>query len=218
MKKQIGIIVYILIGYISIAGAVDTQFISGVMEVTLRTGPGIDHRVIAMVSSGDSLEVIERGPKWSKVRKSDGKEGYVLNRFLTSDLPCNLVLKRLKKKHEMLLEQSAEPLKEVARLTDENVQLKNDLKTTKDALKSLQAAHEALKEDSKNFLKIKTEYDQAAKDLTEQTARVNRLESEIAKLGWNQNIRWFLSGAGVLISGFLIGLFSKRRRRRSSLL
>ena len=36
-----------------------------------------------------------------------------------------------------------------------------------------------------------------------------KLEAEIAQLGWNQKIRWFLSGAGVLFFGFLIGFFSK---------
>jgi SH3 domain protein len=218
MKRQFGIIFYILIGFVTIAGAGDTRFVSGVMEVTLRTGPGTDHRVIAMVASGDRLEIIEGGEKWSKVRRVDGKEGYVLNRFMTPEIPCQIILKRLETKHQNLVDQSAEPLKEVARLTDENDQLKTDLAAAENSLKNLQASHNALKKDSKNFLKIKSKYDNTAKELTEQTARVKKLEAEIAQLGWDQKVRWFLSGAGVLLLGFLIGLFSKRRKRRSSLL
>jgi SH3 domain protein len=218
MKKQLGIVFYILIGYITIAGAADTRYVSGVMEVTMRTGPGTDHRVIAMVSSGEQLEIIEEGAIWSKVSRNDGKIGYVLNRFITPEVPCHILLKQLETKHQALLEKSAEPLKEVARLTDENAQLKTGLDAAENSLKILQTAHEALKKDSKNYLKIKSKYDKTSKGLTEQTARVKKLEAEIAQLGWNQKIRWFLSGAGVLFFGFLIGFFSKRRRRRSSLL
>ncbi len=218
MKKQIVIIACLLMGSISLAGAGDTRFVSGVMQVTLRTGPGTDHRVIAMVSSGENVDVLESGAKWSKVRKDDGKIGYILNRFITPDVPCPIILKRLEKKHQTLLEKSAEPLKEVARLTDENSQLKTDLAAAEASLKDLQTAHEALKKDSRNFLKIKSKYETAAKDLTRQTNRVTELEAQIAQFGWNQNIRWFLTGAGVLFIGFLIGLFAKRRRRRSSLL
>jgi len=218
MKKQLGIVFFILIGHITITGAADTRYVSGVMEVTMRTGPGTDHRVIAMVSSGEQLNVIETGPTWSKVSRSDGKTGYVLNRFITPDVPCHIRLKQLETKHQTLLEQSAEPLKEVARLTEENTRLKTSLDTAENSLKNLQAAHDALIKDSRNYLKIKSKYDKTSKGLSEQTARVKKLEAEIAQLGWNQKIRWFLSGAGVLFFGFLIGLFSKRRRRRSSLL
>jgi hypothetical protein len=44
------------------------------------------------------------------------------------------------------------------------------------------------------------------------------MEKEIARLSLNRNIRWFLSGAGVLVLGFIIGFSTKKQRRRSSLL
>jgi len=85
-------------------------------------------------------------------------------------------------------------------------------------LNNLQIEHETLKKESKDFLNIKTKYDKTSKQLAEQSERVEKLEAEISRLGWNQNIRWFLGGAGVLLLGYIIGFFSKRRRRRSSLL
>ncbi len=171
-----------------------------------------------MVSSGEKIIVLEPGNEWSKVRLNDGKIGYVLKRFITAETPCNITLDRLQKKHHSLVEQSAEPLKEVARLTDENEQLQTNFAAVERSLNDLQIEHETLKKESKDFINIKTKYTQTSKQLTEQSGKVEKLESEIARLGWNQSIRWFLSGAGVMLLGYIIGFFSKKRRRRSSLL
>lgn len=218
MIKRLGITSFILIFYITSMHAADSRFVTEAMEVTLRTGPGTDHRVIAMVSSGEKIEIVEPGKIWSEVRLEGGKVGYMLNRFITSTPPCNITLEKLQKKHQTLVEQSAEPLKEVARLTSENEQLQTNFAAVEHSLNNLQIEHETLKKESKDFLNIKTKYDKTSKQLAEQSERVEKLEAEISRLGWNQNIRWFLGGAGVLSLGYIIGFFSKRRRRRSSLL
>lgn len=202
----------------NIAHAASTNYVSGVMQVTLRTGPGTTHKVTAMVSSGEKIAVLEPGKNWSKVQLGDGKVGYMLNRFITADIPCNITLEKLQKKHQTLVEQSTEPLKEVARLTDENEQLQTNFTAVERSLNDLQIQHETLKKESKDFINIKSKYTETSKQLTEQSGKVEKLESEIARLGWNQSIRWFLSGAGVMLLGYIIGFFSKKRRRRSSLL
>lgn len=218
MMKRLGITSIILIFYITSTYADSFRFVTEAMEVTLRTGPGTDHRVIAMVSSGEKIEIVEPGTNWSEVRLEGGKVGYMLNRFITATPPCNITLEKLQKKHQILLEQSAEPLKEVDRLTSENEQLQTNFAAIEHSLNNLQIEHETLKKESKDFLNIKTKYDKTSKQLAEQSARVEKLETEIARLEWNQNIRWFLGGAGVLLLGYIIGFFSKRRRRRPSLL
>jgi len=78
--------------------------------------------------------------------------------------------------------------------------------------------YEALKRDSKEFLKLQSKFKESSSKLSEQTKKAEKFEDELTKLLWNQNIKWFLSGAGVLILGFIIGFSTKRQRRRSSLL
>ena len=63
-----------------------TMYVSEIIEITLRTGPGIDHKVIAMVPSGVELTVLESGGEWTRGRLPNEKEGYVLNRFLTNTI------------------------------------------------------------------------------------------------------------------------------------
>jgi SH3 domain protein len=86
------------------------------------------------------------------------------------------------------------------------------------ALKDLQKEYDTLKSGSAEYIKLKTTYQKTSSKLSEQTERADKVEGELAKLLRSQNIKWFLSGAGVLLLGFIIGYSSKRQRRRSSLL
>lgn len=218
MIKRLGITSFILIFYITSTHAADFRFVKEGKEVTLRTGPGTDYRVIAMVSSGKKIEIVEPAKNWTKVRLEGGKVGYMLNRFMTSTPSGDIILEKSQEKQNALVEQYSEPLKEVARLTSENEQLQTNFAAIEHSLNNLQIEHETLKKESKDFLNIKTRYTKTSQKLADQSAKVEKLEAEIARLGWNQKIRWFLCGAGILLLGYIIGFFSKKRGRRSSLL
>lgn len=218
MLKRMLLFLILIFCLAVISHAEQINYVTGFVEVTFRTGPGTSHKVIDMLGSGDRVAVLETGKNWSKVRLDNGKIGFMLNRFITSEVPCRITLERLQNKHKTLVEQSAEPLKEVARLTEENEQLQTSFASVERSLNDLKIQHETLKKESKDFIDIKAKYTESSKKLIEQTSKVEKLEAEIARLGWNQSIRWFLCGAGVMLLGYIIGFFSKKRRRRSSLL
>jgi SH3 domain protein len=71
-------------------------------EITMRTGPGTDRKIISLVQSGKALEVLEKGEEWSMVRTLNGKEGWVLNRYLTASQPCAMVLDRVRQDYDVL--------------------------------------------------------------------------------------------------------------------
>lgn len=80
----------------------ETMYIDDIVKITVRTGPGIAHKIVAMIKSGERVEVLkteEPDKEWSLVRITNGKEGWVLSRFLKSKEPDGLILERLKKKH-----------------------------------------------------------------------------------------------------------------------
>ena len=60
--KRTPIIVFGLLLFAGVALA-ETRYISEQLEVTLRTGPGNDRKIIAMLKSGQSLELLEPGEK-----------------------------------------------------------------------------------------------------------------------------------------------------------
>jgi SH3 domain protein len=196
----------------------ESAFITDIFEVTLRTGPGIDHKIVSMLRSGQPVTVTEAGNEWSQVVLPDGKEGYVLSRFISVGPPARLSLERVRDAYEALKTKAARLEEENSRLVSENQGIENQLETVSNQLEAVGKEYAALKSESSDFFSLKKRYEQAASQLQEKTERVTKLEEQVSQLQLNKNIRWFLGGAGVLVLGFLIGFSAKKQRRRSSLL
>jgi len=193
------------------------MYVSDMLKLTLRTGPSIENKIIAVIESGQMMEVIQYGDEWSQVRLPSGKEGWVLSRYLTTDETNNIKLERLETMHNNLTIQAAELLEENNRLKTENTRLSTEFKAGQKELVKTKDDYEALKAESAEFLTLKANYNRAASQLAEQTARAKQLEEQLSSLEMNTYIKWFLAGSGVLIVGFLIGFSTKRQRRRPSL-
>lgn len=193
------------------------MYVSDILKLTLRTGPSIENKIIAVIESGQMMEVIQFGDEWSQVWLPCGKEGWVLSRYLTTDETNNIKLERLETMHNNLTIQAAELLEENNRLKTENTRLSTEFKAGQKELVKTKSDYEALKAESAEFLTLKANYNRAASQLAEQTARAKQLEEQLSSLEMNTYIKWFLAGSGVLIIGFLIGFSTKRQRRRPSL-
>jgi SH3 domain protein len=215
--KKLGIIGICLFLF-STAVSAETKYINDKMKITLRTGPANDRKIIALLSIGQQVEVLKPGEEWTQVRSGDGKEGWVVSRFLTDKMPSSIELEVLKNKHQALLARDALLLEENKTLKAENDAFSDDLAATKKKLQALNTSYESLKTASAEFLDLQSKYKKMSAKLAEQTQKADKYEEDLTKLLWNKNIKWFLSGAGVLILGFIIGFSAKRQRRRSSLL
>ena len=193
------------------------MYVSDILKLTLRTGPSIENKIIAVIESGQMMEVIKFGDEWSQVQLPNGKEGWVLSRYLTTSETHNIKLERLEAKHKNLMIQAAELLEENNRLEAENKRVGTEFNANQEQLVKMKADYEALKTEAAEFLTLKTNYKRAASQLAEQTAKAKQLEEELSSLEMNTYIKWFLAGSGVLIVGFLIGFSTKRQRRRPAL-
>ena len=194
------------------------MYVTEIMTVTMRTGPGTQNKIIAILNSGDKLEVIKQGEGWSYVRLANGKEGWVLTRYLTSQTPTRPLLNNLEKKHEMLMEKCRATGEDNTRLKSENDQLKSDLEENIRKLAEMTALYETLKTESSDFIAVKSQLDKTAKDLDNAKQNEKQLEKMVVKLRNNQILKGIMLGAGILLLGILLGSISKRQKRRSSLL
>jgi SH3 domain protein len=215
--KKLGIIGICLVLF-STPVLAETQYINDKMKITLRTGPANDRKIIALLNIGQKVEILKPGEDWTQIRLDNGKEGWVLSRFLTKKIPSRIELEVLKDKHQALLARDALLQEENKTLKAENQAFNNDLASTQKKLQALNTSYESLKTASKEFLDLQSKYKKMSVKLAEQTQKADKYEEDLTKLLWNKNIKWFLSGAGVLILGFIIGFSTKRQRRRSSLL
>ena len=196
----------------------EKKYINDLLEITLRTGQGIDHKIIEIVKSGQMVEVIKPGNQWTKIRQLNGTEGWVVSRFLTSNKPNILLLKELQEKHEAIMIRTDSQLEEIAKLQEDNKELRSKLTVSAKTLNDLNNSYETLKKGSGDFLQLKSNYNKATAQLTKQKQKIQKYEDELSKLEQRQIFRWIFTGAGILFLGFLIGLSGKRQRRRLSLL
>lgn len=204
---------YAFISFLFLSGMVqaETGYVSGVMEVTLRTGQGTSNKVIAMVRSGEALEMLETGDRWTRVRIPSGKEGWILTRFITNERPRKLQLERLKKKYEKLADRYNTLKEKSAGLKVENAKLSEALAARNKGLSEVTTAFEALKERSAEFFELETNYKKSSAELSRQKERTELLEDRLSE----KNIRWFLCGAGVLFTGILLGGIARRKKQTS---
>ena len=212
MKNFIVVGIWLLL--FSLPVQAKTMYVSDIVKITLRTGSGADHRVIGMLQSGQEVEVFKSEDEWTQVKLTNGKQGWVLSSLLTSDKPKILLLDQTTERNKALISQLSDLTNNNNELSEANKGLENELAQLKKNLQETGRSYETLQKESSEFLAIQSKYKKSAQELDAQVKKANEMEAEIGKFKSNQNIKWFLIGAGVLLLGFLLGLSVKRERRR----
>lgn len=192
-----------------------TRYVSDRMEITLRSGPGTQFKILELLTSGQAVQILDAGPEWSRVRVGQDAEGWVLNRYLMDQPTARIQLERMERRHRTLLERSAALEAENAQLKARNAQLSEALAAEEKESEQLRQSYEQLKADSAEFLSLQERYQKNAAALESRTERISQLEESLATLERNHAIRWFLAGGGILLVGFLVGVRSRKKRSRS---
>jgi SH3 domain protein len=193
-------------------------YVADSFEITLRTGPSTENKIIAMPSSGQPLEVLDAEGDWTHVRmqKADGDtiEGWVLTRYLSARLPWQVQAETLNAENASLREKLAYAEKELKEATAGEQDLAAKLKESTEAFENVRAEYDSLKRRAADYLKLEAAYEANRSKLETAEADVNRLTAEIKQLRSSKRNRWFLTGALVLLSGLIIGLVIGRQQRR----
>jgi SH3 domain protein len=195
-----------------------TMYVTDVLKVTVRTGPSTENKIIKIIESGQRVEVLNPAQEWSQVRLFDGKEGWILNRYLISSETNEIRLDRLESEHSELKTKFKTIFEENSKLKTDNKTLSSALSDSEKALQKVRSDYESLKTSSAEFLTLKSDFEKASRQLSEQSKKADKLEKQVSKLEFSSYIKWFLAGSGVLIIGFILGFSTKRQRRQSSLL
>jgi SH3 domain protein len=208
----------------------ESQYVIPSSEIPVRRGQGTDYKIVALISDGTRVEVLERGEAYSLVRLDNEKQGWILTRFLSDQPPLTEAVAALTSENQALKlqqEQSESKLRiQEQQHTEKTEELSQSLTATEEKLRSaeaqnttLAAAFEKLKKDTANVVEIK---DQLA-NVTDENNSIKEtlavLTRENERLKSDERINWFLAGGGVLLLGIIIGkITSRSRKRKPSLL
>lgn len=89
------------------AARAEPAWVGGQVRLNVRTGPGAEYRIVGVIETGDTIEVVQRGETWSKVRTGDGKEGWIPGGYLSSQPPPALRVDELEAELARLRQQLA---------------------------------------------------------------------------------------------------------------
>ncbi len=188
-----------------------TAYTTDTMDLPLRATPSTSGRIILTIPPTSIVELLNP-LAYTKVRyvKPDGEiqEGWVAMRFLSQrSSGGSPATKKLEEQYEALKAQMGEVGKEKTELSQKEKELT-------DKLTKLNAAYEVLKEGSANYLKLKSENDSARASLTNAQENIQTLVQENENLKVSHNIRWFVAGALVLLSGWFMGWVAGKWRKK----
>jgi SH3 domain protein len=208
----------------------DTRYVSDMLILCLRSGPGNEYRVIKTLRSNTPVEVLEEEEDHLKVRTDDGAEGWVVKQYISSDTPKPVIIAALKRDVEQL-EGMVEKLKKdrtslsdeleaakqshatrVKELEEEASDNSKEIYRKTRELKEFAGKYSTLVDQSKDVVELVAERDKLQKESNRLNEEVEHLRQENARLGRTRTQRWFLAGAGVFFIGLILGSFSKKKR------
>jgi len=181
--------------------------------------------------------VLEEGDGYLKIRTTKGEEGWVSTRYTTTNTPKPIIIGGLEKnigrlhaKIEKLEQTNISLSDQIAVFKEDLASKENDVKTTEgkmaDTVSSTQKElteikrkYTALYNNSKNVValadakkKVVANNAILKEENKELKARMADLEKENTNLLFTGLLKWFLVGAGVLLTGMILGRMSKKKK------
>ncbi len=199
--------------------AADTRYVTPSAEVVVRTGQGTEYKIIGMVKDGDAVDLLEESDSYAKVRLEDGKEGWMLKRFLSVKPPPSVVMLSQQTENEKLKKREIELSQKVEEVSAILSKTEADLQAVLTERDQIRTDYQNLKQDTADVIQIKEDMVKAKQENESLVQEMASLKEENNTLTKNKSINWFLAGGGMLLVGMFIGkLFGRSRKKRSSLM
>lgn len=178
-------------------------YVGDSVDISMRSGPENNFRIIRMLKSGMKLRVLEKnGNGWSRAVDENQKEGWILSRYLTEKMPASLRVAQLEQTMITVQEERDSLEQKFNELKKSNQTLSQD-RAELDRLRSLM--QNTLKVDADNkHLKIKTD---------QLNAELMRALDDKRILERQSDASFFVSGATVLGLGIIAGFILAKKRR-----
>jgi SH3 domain protein len=197
----------------------DLNYISDVVNVPLRSGPSIAHRIVHRgLPSGTQLTVlaIDDEAGFTKVRTDGGLEGWVTSQYLIGEPIARVKLAAAEKRLQGLKA-------EIDKEREARASIQSEYKETEANNRTLNSQVQALTKELEELKRISADpVNEHARnvELTQQNQRlasqVDELSSMTRQLKDNVQREWLLYGGALVLIGLLLGVIIKARPRQTS--
>ncbi len=193
-----------------------TSYVKPSSEVVIRRGQGIKYKIVAVVKDGVSVEFLEEGDSYAKVRLANGKEGWMLKRFLSDKPPLEQVVTSLRTEKEKMKQKEIKILQKLKEVSSSLARTKTEFDAILAERDQIRSDYQNLQQDTANVVQTKNDLLKTVKENELLVQKLASVEEENNSLKKDNAIKWFLSGGGVLLIGMFIGMRSSKSRRRTT--
>lgn len=230
------VVLMLAISAVPAAVSAETRYVSDILYVSMRAEPDDDADIIQTLRSDTPLEILEETEEYVRVRLESGDEGWVVKRYVTSNIPKAQVITELGEKInrlEVRLEEMAREktglAQELQTIRENRNQSVGEYKSTieeerrearkiQQELESVTQKYDQLLSRSQNVVQLSDKMKKLEKEniqlriaKTKNAEMIRQLEAEKKKLLRAAIIRWFLAGSGVLLVGVILGKLSRKK-------
>jgi SH3 domain protein len=184
------------------------------LDTILRSGPGIENRIIASVQVGSQVTLVREEKDWAEVTLQNGRSGWVLKKYLSKETPGRVLAEKLAAENKALREEVNQLKHSKQESSEELGKLKRELDGGKRDLASLRQEYETLKRGATEYMSLKSAFDKVSGEATQVKGKLDDLQKDYDTLQSSTAIQSLLSGAGVMIFGWLSGFVMYRLRCR----
>jgi len=214
MKRTL---VALVLAATAIAAHGETKYVIDQLIINLRSGQSEQHRIVRTLPSGTKLEILETTSDYTRVRTSDGTEGWVLNQYISNTPIAKHRLAEAETKLARVEEENDRLKKELADVSAKEMEVSKQHKEVSGEQKKLTEELDTLRRVAAKPFEIETENQQIKKQLLDLENEHELLRRENQMLNDSSDREWFLTGAMVVIGGIVLGLIlpSLRPRKKS---
>jgi SH3 domain protein len=198
-----------------------TMYVTDTFEIVVRSEKDTNtgRNIIRLLPTGTQVEVSEMDDSWATIQLSDGRTGYVLKRYLITRVPYQETAARLQEETEQQRQRLTVLEQELTVLRQERTQLQGASTSQEGQLAEITQKYEQLQRDAAQYVQLKADYVALQRTHEENRQKLSELNNAHMLLKESRSVMWFLSGGGVILAGWIIGMITERfrgRRRRQS--
>jgi SH3 domain protein len=226
---SLGII--LVIAFSSSPTLAETRYVSDLLIISVREAPVNDAPTSGYLISDTPVELLEESEdgEFAKVESPEGLVGWVKKRYLNAKTPKSMIIQELEAQVKqledkvVLLQQNAATLDENASAKESETKLaalQTEINKKNQQVENLETE---LKQASAQYQKLLQQQD-SDPDLKQEVAALKEQNNELARKlrsakqnsapsFFSGNMKWFFSGAGVLLLGLIVGRSLRRKSK-----
>ena len=196
----------------STVAAAKVEYVSDELVINMRSGKGNSFKIIKIVKSGTPLTILEQDSGYTRAKTPQGVEGWVLSRFLIKTPVAKTLLAKAQQDVAQMKEKYDSMVTELSTVKAERDKLSSSENKLLSNKENLNVELAKLKKIAARPMQLEAENDQLRNELVKIESENRLLKQEYQTLEDNSDQEWFMTGAGVLFGGMILGLIFPKLR------